>query len=276
MNDPLTVALVAGGFFLIFRLALGGTLWRRDGRHNLWMPSRDRVYVPGALIAVLATWSMAGVILGTEYYEFVYVCVVIAALLYPARPDLVGAGLGAVGIFGVVVDRLQENCLAYTTEDRVAFWAGGVVIVVVLAALRLVLSPVRAAVSVAKVPLSLAKSIGSPGRSGRFGAVALSTFGALELLDLATRQGMVQIPLDLTGATVGALSLLAAALGVLAVGLTILPNFTLSVLGIGVFVVTIAVDTMDQACADTDWASRIVILIGFFIVNRLVIWLLGR
>lgn len=147
------------------------------------------------------------------------------------------------------------------------FWVGAVMTVVVLAGLRLVLTPVTAAQRVLTGPVSFWSSAGRPKRTGGFAAGLLSTFGAVDLLDLATRPGIVLVPVSWSGATIAAATGLLVALGFLAFALTVLPSFTLSVLGLGAFATAIVVEAV-LAPGCTDWTMRIVIAVVFFLVNR--------
>ena len=277
MTDLVHAALVVGALLLIMRLALGGTFWKRDRRFNLWMPSRDRDYTRGGFLAVMALWALAGVVddstsAGEGLASTAFTLAFVAAALYAVNRDLTGAGLGVMGIVSLGLGRFSQECLGLTTGDNARFLVGAMITVTVLVVLRFVLAPLRVAATVT-APLSLLGAAPSRGRP----SVLFVIFGALSLVDLATRPGMLELPRQWNGATVGVAVVWVAALGALAVALTLLPNFTVSVLSLGTFAATLYVDGVLYSCTSgTQWQIRLVLLACFMSVTWVVGWLFKR
>lgn len=277
MTDLVHAALVVGALLLIMRLALGGAFWKRDRRFNLLMPSRDRDYTRGGFLAVMALWALAEVVddstsAGEGLTSTAFSLSFVAAALYAVNRDLTGAGLGVVGIVSLVLDRFSQECLGLTTGGNFRFLVGAVITVAVLFVLRFVLVPLRVAATVT-APLSLLGPARSQGRPSVFFVM----FGALSLVDLATRPGVLEVPRDWNGATVGVAVVWVVALGALAVALTVLPNFTLSVLSLGTFAATLYVDGVLYSCTSAaQWQIRLVLLACFMSVTWTVGWLFKR
>jgi hypothetical protein len=276
VTDLVHAALVVGALLLIMRLALGGTFWKRDGRFNLLKPSRDRDYTRGGFLAVMALWGLAEVgdasSPGEGTISTALTLSFIAAGLYAVNRDLTGAGLGIIGTVALLLGRHTSECISYTTQDNVRFWVGAAVTFVVLLLLRVVLTPVRAAVTVT-ASLSLLAPAPTRGRPSIFFAM----FGMLSLLNLATRPGVLELPDQWSGATIGVAVIWVAALGALAVALTVLPNFTLSVLSLGTFAATLYVDGVLYSCTSgTQWQTRLVLLACFMVVTWVVGWVFKR
>jgi MFS family permease len=279
-GGAVVLALIVGLWFVLGpgkrdraddRRRLGG---RKPKSHGFFaMPVRDKDYTPGVFLALLATWSLADVATGAASSLTMTVLAGTAAALYAARPGMVGTGLGFVGVVSVIVGRFQGgDCATYSHSDQIAFWVGAALILIVLVVLRLVLAPVRTAQRFLTGPVSF-WSAGHDKRPSAVTTVMLSTFGALDLLNLATQPGQFHVPVQWTGATVAAAVTMLVLVGALAVALTVLPSFTLSVLGLATLAGTIIVEVVTPGC--TNWGRRIGITAVFFIVNRLGSLLLG-
>jgi hypothetical protein len=172
---------------------------RRGGRRPrspgfLSLPNRDREYVPGLSLLLVATWQLADVITrgaGVSFLPLLLLSGVLAAL-FSARPDLVGAGLGLVGAVSQTLDRLgADPCMIYSPAQQAAFFVGSGLFVLALLGVRLVITPIRNAGRFLSGPTSFWTSPGRARRPGVVASFALSTAGALDLIDLATTPGVI-------------------------------------------------------------------------------------
>lgn len=245
---------------------------RRGGRRPrslgfLSVPNRDREYVPGLLLLLVATWQLADVVTrgaGASFLPLLLLSGILAAL-FSARPDLVGAGLGLIGAASQTLDRLGDDpCMTYSPAQQAAFFVGSGLFVLALLALRLVITPISSASRFLSGPTSFWTSPGRARRPGVVASFALSTAGALDLIDLATRPGVILIdPSKLVELVVIVLGS-----GVLmAFLLTIRPAFTLSILGLGVVTTSVLIDLgLGSACVP--WSARLAVAGGMLIANR--------
>jgi len=213
----------------------------------------------------VSTWQLADVAAQGASLVPVMILSGILAVLFSARPDLVGAGMGLVGVVSQTLDRLGANpCVAYSPSQQAAYFVGSGLFIMALLGLRLVFTPIRSASRFLSGATSFWTSPGRPRRPGVLASLALSAAGALDLVDLATRPGVVAIDQSklvlLIVIVLGAGSLMAAAL-------TILPTFTLSVLGLGVVTATVLID-LELGPNCHSWSTRLAVAGGMLVANR--------
>lgn len=271
-------------FALIIWVALGRSSRRRErqadrrrmgGRppRSSWItPSRDQpAYTPGLLLLTVALWQIAGVIATNgDAGDYLFSLVVLSGIVavgFSIRADIVGAGMGFVGVVSQNLDRLQANgCPVYTLADNRMYWILAGTVLAVLVGLRLVVTPVHAAGKFLTGPVSFLWSRGRPSELGVVASTLLTSAGALDLVDLATKPDVLAglrtyaLGLPLIGA-------IAAAALLLFLGVATLPRFTMSVLGLGVVMANVIVAaTSTSACEP--WVARIAIAISLLVVNR--------
>ena len=259
------LAILTGIWFLAGR---PGQRTRRAPRDRFMsLPKYDRGdNLPGWLLGIQATWVLTTLEWVHEYGVLVVVFVI---AVLSAKSNLMSAGLGLISSTALILDRIEggADCVVYSVSDQVAFYVGAVLTVAVLLGLALALKPFAIAGKFLTPPIRLPGG-GRAKKPSMFAAVALSTFGALDLLDLATRPGVVGALGEWTSATLSAAIVLIVALAFLAWALTVMPSFTLSVLGAGTLFAAIVIDGMlPSGCID--WWERALIALVFFVGNQI-------
>lgn len=236
------------------------------------MPARDRAYRPGLLLLVLACVTLAKVVTGAgEAASTAAIFAIVIAIGFQFRPDVVGAGMGALGIVVLALDRLgASNCRLPPTAGQNASWLVSAAIVLLAAVgLRLVFSPVRSARRLLRGGRSIWGS-GGDRRPGTVGSGALAAFGVLELADLVLRpESTTAIEGSWTAPPV-VIVLVTVAAVVLSFGLAALPEFTTSVVGVGVGLANLILLPVADPCHDltvvvvtavafiaVSWATRV-------------------
>jgi hypothetical protein len=270
--------LIAALVFLTLLWFLVGRPGQRSRRAKpdrfFSLPKYDRGdNLPGTLLALQATWVLVQFewALALPVFGLLGVLGVAGLIAFlAAKSNLMGAGLGLISSTALIADRVQgggEDCLAYSVTDQVAFYVGAVLIVAVLLGLAVALKPVAMVGKFMTPPIRLPGG-GRAKKPSMFAAVSLSTFASLDVLDLATRPGGVDALGEWTSASLAAAVGLVVGLACLAVFITIMPSFTLSILGAGTLFAVIAVDNaMPDGCID--WGTRLWIAGVFIVVNQI-------
>jgi hypothetical protein len=271
-------------FGLIFWVALGGPSRRREreaGRRRMggrrptssWLaPRRDHVPTPGLLLLAVALWQVAGVIATNsdagDYVVSLVIFSVIIAAGFSIRPDIVGAGLGLVGVVSQTIERMQPSgCPVYTFDDNRTYWIMAGTTIAVLVGVRMFVTPISVAGRLLTGPVSFWRSSGHPRELGIVASTLLTIAGALDLVDLATHpDALAGLRSYALGLPILAVTVIAAV--VLLVGLAKLPSFTVSVLGLGVVGANVIVAATSSTGCEP-WAARIAIVITVLLVNRL-------
>jgi hypothetical protein len=271
---------VLAALVMIFWVILGGPSRarerasdrrRRGGRRprsdRFWaLPSRDREYAPGLLLIVLCSWQLADIAARGASFTPLLILSGVLAIAFSARPDLVGAAMGLIGAVSQTLDRLgADPCLIYSPAQQAAYFLGSGLFILALLGFRLMLTPIRSGTRFLSGATSLWTSAGRPRPLGPVASFALSAAGALDLIDLATTPGVVLI--DQSRLVLFVLITLGAG-SLMAVFLTVLPIFTLSVLGLGVLTATVAID-LQLGTACVSWSMRLTVAGGLLIVNRI-------
>lgn len=277
------------GLALVFWILLGGPTRsrerkeerrRRGGRiardRGFWgAPARDRQYEPGALLLVFVVVTLAETVLdaaadGSGALSAALILGAVISIAFRYRPDLVSVGMGVVGIVVLVLERLgARGCGEAVTALQNAVWLFGAAVMLSGAALfGTVLTPVRAATqSVSRVSRSFLMSAGQPRPFGALGHTALVAFGVLNLLDLLLRPaGMEQLGGSARSTPV-LLAAIVATVAVICVGLAVIPQFTSSVIGIGVALGNLFLLTAGDPCRDL--TLLVVIGVCFYAVSVL-------
>jgi hypothetical protein len=221
--------------------------------------------VPGLLLLVVSTWQLTGVAGQGATFTPVLILSGVLAVGFSVRADLVGAGMGLVGAVSQTLDRLGASpCLTYSPAQQAAYFVGSGLFVLALLGLHLILKPIRSGSRFLTGTTNFWTSPGRSRRPGTMASLALSTAGALALIDLATRPGVIVI--DQSRLVLVVLVALCAGC-LLAAALTLLPTFTLSVLGLGVLAATMLVDYWFGLGCDS-WSTRLAVAGGLLVVNR--------
>ena len=277
LSSSLAVLLALG---TVFWLILGGPSRareraqdrrRRGGRNppsqGFWsFPSRDREYVPGLLLLIVSTWQLTGVAGQGATFTPVLILSGVLAVGFSVRGDLVGAGMGLVGAVSQTLDRLGVSpCLTYSPAQQAAYFVGSGLFILALLGLHLILKPIRSGSRFLTGTTNFWTSPGRSRRPGTMASLALSTAGALALIDLSTRPGVIVI--DQSKLVLVIVTALFAGC-LLAAALTILPTFTLSVLGLGTVAAAVLIDYGFGLACDA-WSTRLAVAGGLLVVNRI-------
>jgi hypothetical protein len=235
----------------VFWLLLGGPSRRRErkvaarfrggrtakDRSFFGLLARDRAYRPGAVLAALTiielarTVGSAGVVesgLTTSAGMLAFV----VAVGFVVRPDIVGAGMGLLGIVALTVRRLGlEPCEGGVQHDNVRWVLFSAGFLVVAFGLRLIVPQVRSGHRIFRG--GGISSLWSPGVDrgpGAVGGTILTVFGVMELADVLLRPELPDLVESIL--PTGGAAVMLAGVAVLAVGVALLPEFTTSVTGL--------------------------------------------
>ena len=272
---------------LILWLVTGGperSRKRREARprrdRSFWgLPSRDRTFAPGALLVGLAVVTLAEVVMDAASADEGSLVVAAAffgavvAIGFALRPDIVKAGMGILGIVTLVLERLgARGCAdaATTTHNLMWLLAAGLLAIAVFG-INIFVAPMRAVSSATFRPAtSFWRSAGEV-REGRLGSQLLVVFGLLSLLDLVLRPDGVEALREALAGNAGLAVFLISCLGIVIVGLALLPNFTTSAVGIGVGLGSLALLGAQEAPC-----RNVPVLIGVAAGFWLIAWLAGE
>lgn len=254
---------------------------RRGGRTArdrgfLGLPARDRAFQPGLILLALTVVALVKVIgeatvsggSGPAWTAFWFGLVIAGG--FAVRADIVSAGMGLLGIVSLVLARLGGlacDVPASSAENRLWLLYSALVIAGVVV-LRTVLPRVSSGHRTYRGPLSIWTSSGYDKGPGVIGGTLLVVFGLMELADLFLAPTTSEAFALMLGRDIGGIAFVAATL-VLVVGAGLMPEFTMSLVGLLVAAAELLAWVATPRCEDpTVVLAAGVAFVGMYWVTR--------
>lgn len=265
----LTLGLLLFIYFLLLR-GSGTFRNRKPGapKRRSWSTTRDvaiedRSKYPGVVLAVLAVTQLA--VLASGQSGGVITLATFLAALYAFRPRTVMPGIAVLGIAALFVERFGAGPCgeAIDPSDNAVWLMTSILIVGTAVALRIFIRPISSVAYRRSEKLD-GTELRLP---GLWGAVLAVAFGLIDLLGFALQPAVIN-QYEYLGTPLWVPLLGAGLTAVVVLGVAILPEFTLSVLGLGVAVgQMILLPYQPVGCVNLD----ILLLVGMLFAGALFV-----